>query len=104
MPPQAKGAAAHVAAEALAVEEVALRAQSLHHVHPLATKMAGVAAAEAGNRVLTHHALEERKNTGFSLRSTELQPEGHDVHQTPAASPQRPAEYYTNVTHLHRCD
>lgn len=63
MPPQAKGAAADVAAEALAVEEEALGAQPLHHVHPLAAKMADVAAAQPGGAVLPRHALRKGKIT-----------------------------------------
>lgn len=67
MPPQAKGAATDVAAEALPVEEAALRAQSLHHVHPLAAEMADVAAAEAGGALLARRALRVRR------RGTRLQ-------------------------------
>lgn len=63
VPPQAKGAATDVAAEALAVEEEALGAQPLHHVHPLAAKMAGVAAAKPGGAVLTRHTLKKGKIT-----------------------------------------
>lgn len=58
MAAQAEGAVTGVTAEALAVEEVALCAQALHDVHPLAAKMAGVAAAEA---VPARHALEEER-------------------------------------------
>lgn len=63
VPPQTKGAATDVAAEALAVEEEALGAQSLHHVHPLAAKMADVAAAKPGGAVLTRHTLKKGKIT-----------------------------------------
>lgn len=72
MPPQAKGAATDVAAEALAVEEEALGAQSLHHVHPLAAEMADVAAAEPGAAVLTRHTLKKggiAKGHRFSVKS-----------------------------------
>lgn len=63
MRPQAKGAATDVAAEALPVEEAALCAQSLHHVHPLAAKMADVAAAKAGGALLTRRTLRMRGST-----------------------------------------
>lgn len=58
MPAQAEAAAAGGAAEALSVEEAALDAQALHDVHPLAAKMAGVAAASC---VPTRHTLEEEE-------------------------------------------
>lgn len=61
MAAQAEGAVARVAAEALAVEEAALRAQPLHHVHPLAAEMAGVAASEASGRLPARHTLEEEE-------------------------------------------
>lgn len=62
MAAQAERAMARVAAEALAVEEAALCAQPLHDVHPLAAKMAGVAAAG----VPTRHALEEEEGEGYA--------------------------------------
>lgn len=58
MPAKAEAAAAGGAAEALSVEEAALGAQALHDVHPLAAKMAGVAAASP---VPTRHTLEEEE-------------------------------------------
>lgn len=67
MPAQAEGAVARVTAEALAVEEVALCAQSLHDVHPLAAETASVAAAEARSRVPTRHALQEEEEEGYRL-------------------------------------
>lgn len=68
MAAQAEGAVADGAAEALAVEEAALGAQALHHVHPLAAKMAGVAAAGRGP---TRHTLqveeEEEEEEGYKV-------------------------------------
>lgn len=60
MPSQTEGAVTDVTAETLAVEEVALSAQSLHHVHPLGAEMADVTATEPGREVLTHHTLRGR--------------------------------------------
>lgn len=57
MSSQTEGAVADVTAETLAVEEVALGAQSLHHVHPLGAEVADVAAAEPAGEVLTYHTL-----------------------------------------------
>lgn len=54
---QAEGTVADVTAEALAVEEVAVGAQPLHHVHPFAAEVADIAAAEPGREVLPHHTL-----------------------------------------------
>lgn len=61
MPSQSEGAVADVTAETLAVEEVALGAQSLHHIHPLGAEVAGVAAAEPGGEVLPWHTLRGRR-------------------------------------------
>lgn len=61
MSSQAEGAVTDVAAETLAVEEVALGAQSLHHVHPLGAEVTHVAAAEPGGEVLTYHALRRQR-------------------------------------------
>lgn len=69
MPPQTKGAATDVASEALAVEEEALGAQSLHHVHPLVAKVADVAAAKSGGTVLTRHTLKKGKITKVTVSS-----------------------------------
>lgn len=60
VPTQTEGAVTDVTAETLAVEEVALCAQSLHHVHPLGAEVADVAAPEAGSEVLTYHTLKGR--------------------------------------------
>lgn len=81
VPPQTKGAATDVAAEALAVEEEALGAQSLHHVHPLAAKMADVAAAKPDGAVLTRHALKK----GRPQRS-QVKCQVRDVQETPAGN------------------
>lgn len=56
MSSQAEGAVADVTAETLAVEEVTLSAESLHHVHPLGAEVADIAAAHPGREVLTRHA------------------------------------------------
>lgn len=61
MPTQTEGAVTDVTAETLAVEEVALSAQSLHHIHSLGAEVADVAAAEAGREVLTYHTLRGRR-------------------------------------------
>lgn len=61
MPSQAEGAVTDVTAETLAVEEVALSAQSLHHVHPLGAEVADVAAAEPTREVLTYCTLRGRR-------------------------------------------
>lgn len=58
---QAEGAVADVAAETLAVEEVAVGTQPLHHVHPLGAEVADVAATEPGREVLTYHTLRGRR-------------------------------------------
>lgn len=58
---QAESAVASVTAETLSVEEVALGAESLHHVHPLGAEVADVAAAQPGREVLTHHTLRGRR-------------------------------------------
>ena len=67
---EAQRAAAHRAAEALPVEEVALGAQPLHDVHALQAEVAGVAAAQARPRVLPRRALRgwgggQRQGRGF---------------------------------------
>lgn len=79
--PQTKGAAADVAAEALAVEEAALGAQPLHHVHPLAAKVADVAAAEPGGAVLARHTLRKGKIT-----RSQVQRQVRHVQETPAGN------------------
>lgn len=57
MSSQTEGAFADIAAETLAVKEVALSAESLHHVHPLGAEVADVTATKAGRQFLTHHTL-----------------------------------------------
>lgn len=54
---QTEGAVTDITAETLAVKEVALCTQSLHHVHPLGAEVADVAAAEPRREVLTYHTL-----------------------------------------------
>ncbi len=61
MPSKTECAVANVTAETLAVEEVALSAQSLHHIHPLCAEVADVAATKAGREVLTCHTLRGRR-------------------------------------------
>lgn len=61
---QAQRGAAVLALEAGAVEELALRAQPLHHVHALAAEEAHVAAADVGGELLPEGALWENKR-GF---------------------------------------
>lgn len=61
---QTKGAVAHVTAEAAAVEEEALGAEPLHHVHPPGAEVADVAAAE----LLTSHTLKRRGETFNDLK------------------------------------
>lgn len=80
MAAQAEGAITDDAAETLAVEEVALGAEPLHHVNPLGAEVAGVAAPEARRKVFTAQALRDRGGggrkslyspvqTGYQLRS-----------------------------------
>lgn len=57
---QAEGAITHDAAETLAVEEVALGAEPLHHINPLGAEVAGVAAPEARRKVFTAQTLKDR--------------------------------------------
>lgn len=57
---QSQRAAADVTAETLSVKEVALRAQSLHHVHSLLTEVAGVAAAQTLREILSQGGLKHR--------------------------------------------
>lgn len=57
---QAEGAITHDAAETLAVEEVALGAEPLHHINPLGAEVAGVAAPEARRKVFTAQTLKNR--------------------------------------------
>lgn len=86
VPAQAEGAVTRLAAEALAVEEVALCAQPLHDVHPLAAKMAGVAS-----RVPTRHTLEEEEEEEYKVTpelhedapSCVLKQQVQDVQETP---------------------
>jgi len=54
---QAQGGGAHAAAETLSVEEVALCAQPLHHVHALLAEVTGVAAAQTQGEHLPHGFL-----------------------------------------------
>lgn len=70
MPSQTEGAVTDITTETLAVEEVALSAQSLHYVHPLGAEVADVTAAE----VLPHHTLkeEEQDNVCYMLRSRQV--------------------------------
>lgn len=56
---QAEGAITDDAAETLAVEEVALGAEPLHHVNPLGAEVAGVAAPEARRKVFTTQTLRD---------------------------------------------
>lgn len=57
MPPQTERAFAHVTAETLAVEEVSLSAEPLHHVHPLGAEVTDVTAPQSSPQVLAHHTL-----------------------------------------------
>ena len=57
MPAQTQGAVTDVTAETLAVEEVALSAQSLHHIYPLGAEVADITAAKPRREGLTHHTL-----------------------------------------------
>lgn len=52
-----EGGGADAAAEALPVEKVTLGAQPLHHVHALLTEAAGVTAAQAQGKHLSHGFL-----------------------------------------------
>lgn len=52
---------ADFAAETLSVEEEALGTQSLHHVHPLVTEVAGVAASHAGSKLLPQVNLKHKR-------------------------------------------
>lgn len=67
VPSQTEGAVTDITAETLAVEEVALSAQSLHHIHSLCAEVADVAATEPRREVLTHHTLKGRR-AGKSLQ------------------------------------
>lgn len=63
---QAQRGAAVLALEAAAVEELALRAQPLHHVHALPAEEAHVAAADVGGELLPEGALwDEDKQACF---------------------------------------
>lgn len=64
MATQAEGAIADDAAETLAVEEVALGAEPLHHINPLGAEVAGVAAPEARRKVFTAETLKGRGRRG----------------------------------------
>lgn len=63
---QAEGAITDDAAETLAVEEVALGAEPLHHVNPLGAEVAGVAAPEARRKVFTAETLRDGGRGGGS--------------------------------------
>lgn len=54
---QAQGSGADAAPEALAVEKVTLGTQPLHHKHALLTEVAGVTAAQAQGKCLSHRFL-----------------------------------------------
>lgn len=70
MAAQAEGAITDDAAETLAVEEVALGAQPLHHINPLGAEVAGVAAPEARRKVFTAQALRDRGRRGGGVCRT----------------------------------
>jgi len=57
---QAEGAVAGVTTETLPMEEIALSAESLHHVHPLGAEVADVTAAEPRREFPTRHTLRGR--------------------------------------------
>lgn len=57
MPSQTKRAATDIAAETLAMEEVALCTESFHHIDPLGAEVADVAAAKPRREVLTLYTL-----------------------------------------------
>lgn len=57
MSSQTERTVADITAETLAVEEVALSTQSLHHIHSLGAEVANVTASEPRREVLTYHAL-----------------------------------------------
>lgn len=72
---QAQGGGADAAAETLSVEEVALGAQPLHHVHALLAEVTGVAAAQVQGKGLscrflgsTGHQREEQGVRSFGRR------------------------------------
>lgn len=69
---QAEGAITDDAAETLAVEEVALGAQPLHHVNPLGAEVAGVAAPEARRKVFTAQTLRDGGRGGGSCCTGEF--------------------------------
>lgn len=61
---QSQRGAAVLALEAAAVEELALRAQPLHHVHAFTAEEAHVAAADVGGELLPEGALWEEDRKG----------------------------------------
>lgn len=63
VPPETEGAVTDVTAETLPVEEVALGAQSLHHVDPLGAEVAGVASTEPRREILADHTLRGRRRS-----------------------------------------
>lgn len=63
---QAQGGGTVLALEAAAVEELALGAQPLHHVHALLAEVAGVAAAQVLRELLPHGALRGTSQPGPS--------------------------------------
>ena len=64
---QVQGGGADAAAETLAVEEMALRAQPLHDVHALLAEVTGVAATHVQGKRLPHGLL---AGTGQRKRRT----------------------------------
>ena len=72
---QAQGGGTDAAAETLSVEEVALCAQPLHHVHALLTEVTGVAATQVQGKCLSHrflggHRAVGEKSSGLGLRQS----------------------------------
>lgn len=73
VPTQTEGAVTDVTAKTLPVEEIALGAQSLHHIHPLGAEVADVAAPQPCTDVLTCHTLRGRRGFKKTLLMTRLQ-------------------------------
>ena len=61
--PKTQRAFTDVTAETLSVEEVAVGAEPLHHIHTLCAEVADVTPTQSRRKVFTHHTLERgRRN------------------------------------------
>lgn len=95
---QAQGSGADAASEALTVEKVTLGTQPLHHKHALLTEVAGVAAAQAQGKGLSHGFLRPVEKSNVLGTNATLKARPRDVeilNQIPASSGLLAAAYVT---------